>query len=50
MNDKAIISETIEHQIKVLKLLEELGYMWWSNDLKQFLKKSCFVQRMSFYA
>lgn len=26
--EPAIISETIEHQIKILQLLEKLGYMW----------------------
>ena len=28
MKEPAIISETVEHQIKVLQILEKLGYKW----------------------
>ena len=28
MKDKYIITETVEEQIKVLELLEKLGYIW----------------------
>ena len=31
--EPAIVSETVEHQIKVLQLLEKAGYMW-PNNLK----------------
>ena len=30
MKEKYIISNTVEHQIKVLQQLEKLGYMWQS--------------------
>ena len=30
MTEKYIISNTVEHQIKVLQQLEKLGYMWQS--------------------